>query len=93
MGNKFYDQYSLLHFSVGVVAYFIGIPLIIWNVIHILFEIVENTDFGIRFINKYLLWFWAGGKDKPDKVINNIGDIVFGALGWIISYELDSLYR
>jgi hypothetical protein len=95
MGNYFADQYSLLHFSVGVLSYYWNIPFLLAIVVHILFEIIENTNQGMSFINTLFvgkgLLTWPGGKDKPDELINIIGDNVFFALGWIVSQILDVL--
>ena len=54
MGKQFLDQYSLLHYSTGVAAYYWGVPFWTWVVIHVSFE-------GMRFINTNLT-FWPGGK-------------------------------
>lgn len=96
MGKYFSDQYSLLHFSVGVVAYFWNIPLIIATIIHAIFEIVENTEQGMFIINKFFvgdtILTWPGKKNKPDTITNIIGDNVFFIIGWIISNILDETY-
>lgn len=42
MGLRIFDQYSILHFAVGVIAYFWSIPFITIIIIHILFEYVED---------------------------------------------------
>ena len=55
MGNKFLDQYTYLHFATGIVAYFFGISIKNWIIIHILFEIIENTKFGMKMINMFKL--------------------------------------
>jgi len=89
MGHLFADQYSLLHFSVGVVAYFVGIRLSVWTILHIIFEVVENSDVGIQFINEYLHFFWPGGKEKSDTLTNSIGDTLFAILGWLVADHLD----
>jgi hypothetical protein len=90
MGNKLMDQYSYLHFSVGVIFYFWGFTLRNWIIIQILFEILENTNIGIKLINKTNIWP-GGGKIKSDYTINIIGDIIFGTLGWISAYYLDKV--
>ena len=69
MGNKLIDQYSYLHFSVGVIFYFWGFTLRNWIIIQILFEILENTNIGIQLINKTNIWP-GGGKIKSDYTIN-----------------------
>ena len=94
MGHLFADQYSLLHFSVGVVAYFIYIPFVVAMLGHLFFEYVENTKAGMHFINKYFrgnwIFKWPGGKYKADKPVNSLlGDNFFFALGWGVSSFLD----
>lgn len=89
MGKNFIDEYSLLHFAVGIVAYFFGIKLIHFNILHILFEFVENTDVGITVINTYFKDIWPGGKPRADAIINSVGDVIFGFLGWLFAYVVD----
>tara|TARA_Y100000287_G_scaffold110531_1_gene88656 strand:- start:250 stop:567 length:318 start_codon:yes stop_codon:yes gene_type:complete len=93
MGCYFFDQYSILHFSVGVVMYFWNISFITAFAIHLIFEIIENTKIGMNFINKYFIhpgyFSWPGGKNYSDSLINSIGDNVFFILGYIISYYAD----
>ena len=85
-----FDQYSLLHFSVGVVFYFWGVHLSDWIIIHILFEILENSKLGMRFIDN--LFFWpGGGKPFPDSFSNIIGDNIAGILGWLCARYLDKI--
>tara|TARA_Y100000780_G_C13622519_1_gene393119 strand:+ start:54 stop:356 length:303 start_codon:yes stop_codon:yes gene_type:complete len=93
MGKYFADQYSLLHFSVGVIAYFWNVPLIIALLIHVIFEIVENTEKGMSIINNYFvgdtILTWPGKKTKADTFVNIVGDNVFFVLGWVFSKLLD----
>lgn len=84
------DQYSFLHFCVGGIAYFWKIGLIPLIILHILFEIIENTSWGILFINKYFK-LWPGGKGGPNNTWNSVMDNIFAILGWIVSYYLDYL--
>ncbi len=88
MGLLFMDQYSLLHFAVGVVSYFWGLSLWSWVVIHFVFEVVENTEWGMWVINSYIR-IWPGGKPYADSLLNRFGDIIFGVLGWLVAYGLD----
>lgn len=64
MGLLFADQYSILHFSVGSVLYFWNIHFIYAMILHTLFELIENTEIGMRFINKYFIhpgyFSWPG---------------------------------
>lgn len=90
MGVYFFDQYSILHMASGIIAYFFGISLKTWIVLHILFECVENTETGMLIINKYMHNVWPGGKDKADSFVNSmIGDNFFAILGWVIAYYFD----
>jgi len=84
MGEDFTDQYSLLHFAVGIMFRFWNIPLLLALSAHLLFEYVENTDAGRNFINKYLT-LWPGGKPKADTILNSIGDTFWFAMGWILA--------
>jgi hypothetical protein len=93
MGFQFADQYSLLHFSVGVIAYFWNINLLLATIIHAAFEYLENTKTGIHLINKYIIdpgyFSWPGEKHIADTAINMLGDNIFFILGWVLSYLLD----
>jgi hypothetical protein len=93
MGLKIFDQYSLLHFAVGVLAYFWSISFFITIIIHILFEFIENTNIGMNLINSYFVNWWPGGKTHPDNLLNKTSDTVFTGFGWICSYYLDKVYK
>ena len=84
MGEFFFDKYSLLHFATGIIFRYFNIPFITSLIIHTMFEFLENTKYGIYFINKYLK-FWPGGKPKKDTIINNIGDTVFFIIGYFVA--------
>ena len=90
MGIYFTDKYSLLHFANGVIAYYWNISFILWFILHLLYEYIENTQQGIKIINKIKLW--PGGKENPDTIINNIGDQFYGMLGWIFTYFILDFY-
>jgi hypothetical protein len=84
MGIYFIDQYSLLHFAVGIIAFFWGINLPNFFILHSIFEFVENTKIGMAIINNYIT-IWPGGKSRADSNINILGDIVFSVLGWTLA--------
>lgn len=90
MGTRIFDQYTYLHFAVGIIVYFWNISLLNWVIFHTVFEILENTQIGLNIINQYIV-FWPGGKQKSDTIINNIGDTVGAVLGWLSAYYLDKL--
>ena len=89
MGKLLFDQYSLLHFSVGSVAYFWGVNFIPLLIAHTVFEGVENTQVGIKFINNLPLW--PGGKRVEDSGINIIGDTISVVAGWTVAWQLDEM--
>jgi len=84
MGLYFTDKYSLLHFAVGIVIYFWNITFVTWFIIHMLFEYIENTNYGIKLINNFP--YWPGGKDHSDSLINNVGDHFYALLGWFVAH-------
>ena len=92
MGTKLLDQYSLLHFAVAVIMYFWNIRFIPGLIIHLLFEIIENTQTGMDMINKYIIhpgyFSYPGGKNKKDSYMNILGDNISFIAGWILSYIL-----
>lgn len=86
MGTALVDEYSFLHFATGAVAYYWGFTAIWLFIIHTLFELLENTAAGMRFINNFPIW--PGGKSHPDNVLNRMGDTVFAMLGWLASHGI-----
>lgn len=87
MGARLFDQYSLLHFATGIVAYFWAVPLWMWLLVHVLFELAENTVAGMALINSFPMW--PGGKSRADSTLNIIGDNVAAAAGWLGAAALD----
>ena len=61
MGTRFTDKFSLLHFATGIIAYYWNISFLSWFIMHLMYEYIENTIYGMRLINKIPLW--PGGKD------------------------------
>ena len=92
MGIKLFDEYSLLHFAVGIVFFFWKIRLSHVILLHILFEYLENTLEGINLINKFIP-MWPGGKEKPDSILNSTGDILSSVIGWLVSYIIIRIFK
>ena len=90
MGNQFLDQYSILHFATGCIAYFWGVPALPWFLAHVTFEIAENTKPGMDFINNNMAW-WPGGKPRADNLENIVGDNFATMIGWWAAYKLDEI--
>jgi hypothetical protein len=89
MGTKIIDQYSLLHLATGIVAFFWNISFKWWMLIHVIFELIENTKTGMKLINKFA--YWPGGKPYADSSINMIGDNLFAAFGWLIAFGVNRI--
>ena len=77
MGQFLFDQYSLLHFAMGVVNYFWGTKPLNWLVSHALFE-----------LDTYIT-FWPGGKSEADSWINILGDNISAQAGYWFAKYLD----
>ena len=92
MGYTFLDQFSLLHMSVGILSYFWGMPLVTLLVIHTIFELVENTDWGRNFITTHLT-LWPGGKSHADSLTNMVGDTVCVTIGWFMAQQVGKFYK
>lgn len=84
MGLYFTDKFSLLHFAVGIIVYYWNMSFILWFIVHMIFEYVENTKYGMNIINRFV--YWPGGKDRADSLINSLGDQFYAQLGWISAY-------
>ena len=59
MGIKFIDQFSLLHFSSGTIVYFWRLSFVKWFFIHMLYELLTNTKYGIYFICAFRFEFFS----------------------------------
>ena len=93
MESQLFDQYTYLHFAMGIILYFWGLSLTSWFIIHSLYEYIEITQFGTYIINKYFGAIWpGGGKHKAEKFFNNgLGDTIASILGWLSANLLDKL--
>ena len=87
MGDLLFDNFSILHFTLGIGIYFLGVHWFIWLILNIIFELSENTNQGMKILDN--IQFWLGGKKKRDNHINSSGDIFSAMAGWFLSYSLD----
>ena len=81
MGTAVLDSYSYLHFAVGIVLYYWDIDFILFLIGNILFEVGENSNIGMKLINKFP--FWPGGKSHADSFQNSVSDVIFGVIGYV----------
>ena len=91
MGKLIIDQYTYAHFAIGVTIFFMGVKLRTWIIMHLLFELLSNTNEGINFIEKYTK-FWTGGKTKQDSLINSMTDSLAAFLGWLSAYYINEFF-
>lgn len=89
MGTKIIDRFSLLHFAAGIVVYYWGLDFKTWLLVNVVFEILENSMYGMWFIKNVSRW--PGGKTKADSLLNSTSDITFGALGWLFASHVAPL--
>tara|TARA_Y100000389_G_scaffold196124_1_gene228517 strand:+ start:1056 stop:1346 length:291 start_codon:yes stop_codon:yes gene_type:complete len=89
MGLLLFDQYTYLHFASGIIAFFWGISLSNWMMLHMFFELVENTKAGLYFINNFS--FWPGGKPYKDSLMNILGDNIGTLLGWLSALAVEKI--
>lgn len=93
MGQQAIDEYSFLHLATGMIFRYFEIRFGVAVAVHVVFEVVENSPMGVRFINEYLKDIWPGGKPRADSVINSIYDTVFFVLGWVLADLVIQQYR
>ena len=86
MGSSLTDGFSVLHFLSGIFARFLGLDKITWLIIHVVFELAENSPWGMKLIN--MMPYWPGGKDHADNWTNMIGDTFYAMLGHYVAYML-----
>ena len=85
MGKQLFDRFTLLHIAVGVIMFYWDISFTNTIIFHTIFELLENTDIGMKIINTHITQ-WPGGKSHADAPINMLGDTIGVALGWYIAY-------
>ena len=52
MGIYFLDFFSYLHFCAAGIAYYWGLSLKNWLIVHTIFELLENSSTGIWVIER-----------------------------------------
>tara|TARA_Y100000389_G_scaffold204146_1_gene255225 strand:+ start:2505 stop:2822 length:318 start_codon:yes stop_codon:yes gene_type:complete len=90
--SRIFDQFTYSHFAYGILAYFWGISLKNFVIIHTLYELFEVTPIGVYIINTYFKNIWPGdGKKLNELGLNAIGDTIGAILGWLSAMKLDRL--
>ncbi len=90
---KLTNEYTLLHVAAGIIAYYWGLPLIGWLIVHALFEYIENTKIGMNLINNYIPT-WPGGKQTKETFFQSmVSDNFFAVVGWLIASFVDKGFK
>ena len=88
MGKDLVDRFSILHFLTGVSVYYMDIMTeSVFVGAHIAFELLENTEGGMRIIRQVPLW--PGGKAHADSFVNMIGDTLVAWAGFRFAEWID----
>lgn len=82
MGKLLFDKYSLLHVISGMIFGIIKIDFMIATTLHSFFELVENSDIGMKILSE--IKFWPGGKKFKDTPLNVLGDTISFIYGWLL---------
>ena len=89
-GNSFYRPILSTAFGIRIVAYYWNATFIAWFVAHAAFEVIENTEQGMRVIR--LVKLWPGGKSHADSGLNRVGDQFYACVGWALAYYSTKLF-
>lgn len=90
MGVYFTDKFSLLHLASGIVAKYWGVSFMTWFMLHVAFELIENTPTGMQVIRQIKMW--PGGKLYADSLLNSLGDQLYACIGWALAHYHSKLF-
>ena len=85
MDQYAFDEYSLVHFSIGVLTYQSGFSFLTLAIVYSIFKIFSNVSLGMYVIDTYVTPL-LGYKLYPES-FKNIGmDLSACLLGWLTGY-------
>lgn len=85
MDQYAFDEYSLVHFSIGVLTYQSGFSFLTLAIVYSIFKIFSNVSLGMYVIDTYVTPL-LGYKLFPES-FKNIGmDLSACLLGWLTGY-------
>ena len=82
MKRHFFDQWFLLHVLVGAAGRTMGLSQTTYVLSHITYEILSNTQAGMKFLNSIPFW---PPKHEIDELENVIADPFWGWVGWSLA--------
>ena len=87
---------SIVHFGVGFFVGLLGVSLIWWILLHLTWELLENSLIGQRLSQGFQAWsnYKLDGCTKPptlfiycgDSAVNSNMDTICAIAGWFIGY-------
>lgn len=86
--------YTVTHFIIGMIFAWLQIPLWILIVLHIIFEIIENSDFVIKGFRSLSIKIRTAVGVEPwtpytgDSIANSVADTFAAVFGWILVTEV-----
>ena len=89
MDQPLFDQYSLIHFAVGVLLFFARISFVLATLTHATISLLYNNETGYEAIRRFAFW-WPGSK-RPDSAFNIVGDNISFMSGWLFASAVDSI--
>ena len=89
-----FSVYTLSHVVLGIVFAWLQIPLWVLIVFHVIFEIIENSDFTINGFRSFSTKFKKTTGMQPwtpyngDSLANSVADTFASIFGWILATEI-----
>jgi hypothetical protein len=77
--RHFFDQWLWLHIGVGIFGNVLGFSEFSYVITHATYEILSNTDSGMKFLNRIPFW---PAKPAKDEAVNFLGDPFWGWVGF-----------
>jgi hypothetical protein len=85
MDQYAFDEYSIVHFAIGVLTFQAGFSFVTLAILYAIFKIFSNMSLGMYVIDKYFTPF-IGYKLYPESFKNIGTDLALCFIGWIFGY-------
>jgi hypothetical protein len=85
MDQYAFDEYSIVHFAIGVLTFQAGFSFVTLAIIYAVFKIFSNISLGMYVIDKYFTRF-IDYKLYPESFKNIGSDLGMCFLGWLFGF-------
>ncbi len=85
MDQYAFDEYSVVHFAIGVLTYQSGFSFVTLAIVYSIFKIFSNVSLGMYVIDTYITPL-LGYKLFPESFKNIGTDLAMCLLGWLVGY-------